>query len=301
MTSGQKKSSKDPFEIETAELTGGISGFTLPVESYSLLPSLTLRRTYAHLIAPFLLAMGPPIEPNRFHRGPWVALGEGGISVYVELQLDAQIYPLGFDRVNTVWFVVALLRLRSMQPIQLVVLCDRSFATIKDAPDAANLLPVEVNLRQLEKAPSRKVTIEDLDWIKANISSADELMKDDVFNRAMLTLDRAIAIRDLGAGIVIAWASIETLFRPGKSRITSRICRALAAFLAPAGPERDRLFTIVSASYEARGGVSHAGEMPEIEQFQIAFGLARDALIKAIEQSELPNIDDLLENWRAGN
>lgn len=289
---------KDAFDLHSADLFGGISGFPLPVKHFELLPGLTLARTYAHLIAPFIMAFSPPEKPRSPHPGPWAALREGGLTILVEIKLDAGASPLGFDRLNTLWFVVALLRLRLALPLQMPVLSDRALQEVPANVEAANLLPVELNLSQLLTAPPRIPVEADLEWVRDNILAASELMKEPAFNRAMLTLDEAVAIQNPGAGIVIAWAAIETLIRPGAQRIADRVSRALAAYLHSPRPARDRAFGEIVESYGARGGAVHAGSPPEAEQFHTAFRLARAAVMRSIESAALPDVEVLLENWR---
>lgn len=205
---------------------------------------------------------------------------------------------LGFDRVNALWFIVALLRLKLALPIQMVVLADRPIQGISDSTETSNLIPVELQLQQLLTAPPQGASLSDFDWCAAHLTAGAALMKDPIFNRAFQTLDGAIHTSSPGAGIVVAWAAIETLLRPGGSQITKRLCSALAAYLHPAGPERDRAYTDISRCYEARGGAVHAGAVPEAEEFHFAFSIARRTLLKAIEQGTLPVIATLLEQWR---
>jgi hypothetical protein len=288
---------KDPFDIQTDDLFGGISGFNLPVEHYELLPGLTLSRTYAHLMAPFMMAFARPLKAGMPHPGPWASLREGGMTISVELRLDADRPPVGFDRLNTLWFVVALMRLRLALPLQMPVLSDRPFQEVPANAEVANLIPIELDIAHFR--PSLATAAEhDLLWVRNNIIAAAELMREPAFNRALQTLDRVVRSPHSGAGIVIAWASIETLIRPGSRQITARVCRALAAYLFPPGSGRDRAYGKIAASYEARGGAAHAGALPESEQYQSAFQLAREAIMNAIEQRALPNVEDLLERWR---
>lgn len=286
------------FDIDTADLYGGIAGFPLPLQRFEILPGLTLSRTYAHLIAPLLVAFSPPEKKGTPHPSPWASLNERVLTILVEVTLNAKAAPLSFNRLNTLWFVVALLRLRLMLPLQMPVLADRPFQRVPDDVMVANLFPVELNLSQRSIAARGKATEEDLIWLRENIVTADGLMRNPVFNRAVQTFDAAIALQHSGAGIVIAWASIEILIRPGSRQITERVCRALAAHLYTPGPGRDRAFAKIAACYQARGGAAHAGMIPEEEQFYSAFHLARAALLKTIEEGFLPNVDLLLERWR---
>ncbi|WP_324913035.1 hypothetical protein [Ramlibacter sp.] len=288
---------KDAFDIGTDTLYGAIGGLELHCPHFDLLPGLRLRSTFCRVIAPYLMAFAPPPRPGLPHPNPWVALGEGGLTVLTELELTADAEAIGFDRLNTVWFVVALLRLRLGQPLQVPVIADRPFSVVKSAPESANIIPVELGAPLVRTTPHRGATQSDLQWIQSHLRAAAALMQDPIFNRALQTFDRAVAVPYPGAGIVIAWASIESLLRPGQQRITERLCRALATLLHPPGSTRDRAFTEIAACYEARGGAAHAGHMPDTKQFTKAFDLARAALMATIEQGRLPCRDELLRRW----
>lgn len=289
---------KASFDLARDPLFGGIAGLELPVDEFEIAPGLSVAKTYAHLMAPFVLAFARPDRPSAHHPGPWASLHGRGLDITTEVRVAEGAEPLRFDRLNTLWIVVALLRLRLAQPLQMVLLADRPLNTVPADVALANLLPIELDLTRPITAPKRSVDQADLDWLKLHLTTADTLMVDPVFNRAFRTLDQAVAIANAGAGIVIAWAAIEALLRPGAQRITDRVSRALAAHLHPPGPARDHAFGVIVKSYEARGGAAHAGRTPEAEQFQTAFALAGTAFIATIEAGQLPDIDLLLERWR---
>lgn len=222
---------RDAFDPRTDRLFGGISGVPVPAGDFCLGHGLTLRRTYAKLTAPLILAFAPPPTPSAPSPGPWAAVGEKSLVVLAELEMEGQA-TLGFDRINTLWFVVALLRLKLALPIAMPVLSDRPFHLVPYDADKANIFAVEVQFQQLLTAsPDREPSRENFDWLRENLLAASELMTDSVFRRSFQTLDGAIQSPNAGAGIVSAWASLETLIRPGNTRITERICRSLAAYL----------------------------------------------------------------------
>lgn len=71
----------------------------------------------------------------------------------------------------------------------------------------------------------------------------------------------------VGAGIVMTWAAIETLIQPGRQNLTKKLAAAIAAYLEPPCPARDRLFQRVRSLYEARGGTAHPAYQPEPDAF----------------------------------
>lgn len=288
---------KDEFDIQSDTLFGGLAHLHLPAPSASLGDGIVLRSVYARLIAPYLLAFSPPAKPNAPHPGPWTAIGEGGLTITTEIELARSALPLNFDRLNSLWFIVALLRLRSALPIQMPVLSDRPIDQLAEATETANIVAVELQYRQLITAPPRSLEISDLDWVRCHLPFAAAMMQDPIFNRAFQTLDSASHSIGTGAGIVTVWASVETLLQLGDGQITARLCRALAAYLCKPGPDRDRAFGAIERSYRARGGAAHAGVRPEITELQQAFALARGAFIRSIESRRMPDLNDLLAQW----
>lgn len=270
----------------------------LPCGTFEIAPGIVLSPTYVAITAPLILAFSPPIVDHAPHPGPWAALSASGLLVTTQIELTREARPLGgFDRLNDIWFLVAMIRLRTGQAIQMPFVSDRPLADIAADTESANTLAVEVDLSRPLTARTTTITLEDLEWVRDNIIYAADLMRTPIFNRAFQTLDRAHAINSRGAGIVIAWAAIETLLRPGEKQITKRLCRSLACLIAGAGPTRDRTYNEIATSYKARGGAAHAGAIPEQAQFQTAFQLARQAVCKVIETKALPDIEELLARW----
>ena len=82
----------------------------------------------------------PPNTAYRITLSGLVLLRPGGLILLPPLTMDAEIEialrqgtrPTGFDRLNTLWWIVALLRLSSGAPLKLPVVSDVSFSVIAD-------------------------------------------------------------------------------------------------------------------------------------------------------------------------
>jgi hypothetical protein len=140
------------FDPNTDELFGGIAGLNLPIARYELEPGIVLSQTFAHVNLSAVMACAPPNKPRAPHPGPWAALTEQGIKIAVQLSLAAGGPPLGFDRLNTLWFVIALLRLRLATPVLMAVIADRPFQGVPKDTEAAHLITVELHPLQLRKS-----------------------------------------------------------------------------------------------------------------------------------------------------
>src|SRR5215207_10645119 len=110
---------------ERVPLFGGISGLRLEVPEFRLCDGFFARDTFAHVFAPYIVAFGKPKTPHAPHPGPWVAAKGGlGFDVMIELSLAQDVRPTGFDRLNTLWWVLALVRLITTASARMPVVSD---------------------------------------------------------------------------------------------------------------------------------------------------------------------------------
>ena len=286
---------------EDLPLFGGLTGASLGVDEFQICEGLVIRRTYAHLMSPFLLAFRRPELIGQHHPGPWKATRGGlWLDVEVEVALDRGVRPTGFDRLNTLWWILALLRLSTGAKLRMPVVSDTSFSTIAGSSIEPSLWPVETLPRQFLAAPDppRVLAANHLRWVRDVFRSGSRLMSDRAFGCAFQTFDNAIWAHSAGSAIVMIWAGLETLIRPGRQQVTKKLASALAALLEPSGAERERLFQRLSCLYKARGSSAHASRSPEAQQLMESFGIARRSFIACIDNQELPNATKLHEMWR---
>ena len=123
-------------------------------------------------------------------------------------------------------------------------------------------------------------------------------MNDVAFSRAFQAFDGAIWAHSAGSALVALWAAVETLARPGRTGITKRLGRAVAALLDPPGAERRRMYQRVESLYEARSGSAHASRAPEAVQLVSSFDIARRSFIACMEREALPNAEQLQDDWK---
>src|SRR3990172_9239218 len=96
------------------DLYAGLAGVEFREDEFDFGQGIVLSKTYAHLMAPFLMAFARA-EPGRPHPAPWKP-ASGGFGFDIEAELfvpgNAKV-PDWFDNVNTVWWIAALLRLKA--------------------------------------------------------------------------------------------------------------------------------------------------------------------------------------------
>ncbi|HEX6978277.1 MAG TPA: hypothetical protein VF342_03170 [Alphaproteobacteria bacterium] len=290
-----------PAHPERVPLYGGISGLPLAIPEFVLCDGLVIRETFAHVMAPYLMAFAKPKKRGAPHPSPWKAARGGlGFDITVEVALAQSSRPTGLDRLNTLWWVLALLRLKTGAPLRMPVVSDIAFAAIPSSSVEPNLWTIEMPPRQFRtiRHPPKEILTEHLEWVRDTLVAGAPLLDDAGFNRAFQTFDSAIWAHSPGSAVIMAWASLETLFRPGRRQITKTLASCIAAFLYPAGPERDRAYQWIERLYEARGNAAHAAQVPEAQQLLDSFELARRSLSKCLDSRSLPEAEELLARWK---
>jgi hypothetical protein len=223
-----------------------------------------------------------------------------GFDVTIEVGLSLGAQPTSIDRLNTLWWVLALFRLISGAAIRMPVISNILFAVIPTTSLEPTLWTIEMLPRQLRmmKKPPVEISLTLLEWVRDVLVPGATLLNDSNFSRAFQTFDGAIWLRSLGSAILMVWASIETLFRPGRRNITKILAASVASFLFPPGPERDRAYNRVAALYEARGNAAHDAQIPESEQLFESFDVGRRTFAKCLELGQTPDCNLLMANWK---
>jgi len=291
-----------PSDPNHVALFGGICGVPLSVPDFTICDGLLIRQTFAHVMAPYLLAFAPPKKRGAPHPAPWKSARGGlGFDVTVEIMLTENCRPTGFDRINTLWWVLALLRLATGAPLRMTVFSNMAFAAVPESSTEPVFWTVEMPPHQLclVRNPPTAISVAHLEWVRKSLVDGAVLMDTEHFNRVVQTFDSAIWAHSLGSAIVMVWAAIETLFRPGWWQITKTLSKCIATYLYPAGGDRDRAYQKVEQLYEARGSAAHNSYVPESEQLFDSFQIARRCIVKCIDDRLLPDADDLVRRWKA--
>lgn len=280
-------------------LFGGVAGIKLSKPSLTIVPGFELRATYAKIFAPYMMAFRRP-GPGAEYGEPWRA-ARGGISIEISIEafLEDRVRPTGLNRLNTLWWLLALIRLRTGANARMPVISNMEFRDVVLSKVEPSLLTIEMSPHQIQTVqnPPSEISSEDLDWICQNFVSGSTLLEAQNFYRSILTFDNAVWAQNSGSAILMIWAAMECLFRPGRQGITKALSSLLASYLHPPGSGRDREFRNVYDLYNARGAAVHDAKHPEIDELRNSFLIARRVLIQCIERRELPNNQVLRRKW----
>lgn len=292
-----------PFEPADDALFAGINGARLGVPEFAIAPGLIIRETFAHVFGPYMMSFGKPGNPNAPHPGPWRAVSGGiGFDIGIELQLDASEQPTGFDRLNTLWWTLALLRLYSAAPLRMHVIANMPFRAAQDSATEPVFLTAEPFGKRLGATinPPSALDASHLEWVKASLVSGDSLMKVEHFNRSFRAFDFAFWAHDISSATIMVWAALQTLYRPSGSRdVGKALSSAIATALKPAGAERESYQQRLATLYAQRGEGVHDSQRLGLRTFLESVEAARLSFICCIDAGAVPDCDALVAQWKA--
>ncbi len=274
----------------------GLSGIALEEESFELGKGVVLSRTYAHLMAPFLMAF-KPAPPGGAHPAPWKAASGGfGFDVTAELLIprtSADTHELRIEIARTILF---LLRLGVNPATTLPVFSSHPFASLPEAPDnETRLLPYEVQRRHFPLGVSGgEVTASSALWIKQRWPTIHRLSsKNAEFSLAIDAIDSGQFVQNHALTMVSLWGALEALFSPATTELKFRVSALIASFLEAPGNDRAALQRKISKLYDKRSAAAHGKPKHQAEDLLESFSLLRRVLMKIIDIGEVPTKESL--------
>jgi hypothetical protein len=278
------------------DLFAGIAGAELNIDQFELGHAVTISKTFSHIFAPFLIAFDRPRPPWDFHPPPWKAVSGGlGFDIEAELYVPKDLaVPDWFDRLNTVWWLLALLRLRATPLALCPVIASVSFGAA--ASENTEFWPVEIRSHRLipEPNPRKAIDEDELVWVRDHWVAGGRLFyANPALNVAFQAFDQCHWTPDASLALVALWGALERLFSPSHNELRFRVPATIAAYLKPPGAERHELFTQVKRLYDARSEAAHGGRSRDKKALAETYALARRVLIAILEAAHVPSREEL--------
>ena len=276
---------------------GGLAGATLEPLAFSLPGGVELRRTYAHLMAHFILAFERP-APRAHHPGPWKSANAGlTFDVEVEVFVPGDLaLEKWFDPLNSIWWTAALLRLRASPLIRVPVFSADPLASLGEAKGDARVRVLETQPRALVEEGSPAVVLKDseLSWLASYWLSGGRLFREHPnFGNAFMAFDQSIWSSSFGMGLVQLWGAFELLFATSRYRKTAQLGSRVSAYLEPQGESRDALKKQVESLYDSRSDAAHGNPAGQDEAFFSSYSLLRRVILRMLESDYVLAIEDL--------
>jgi hypothetical protein len=284
------------MDLNLIDLYAGMSGFALEPERFELGQGAVISQTYAHFMAPFMMAFAPAL-PGKPHPTPWKsARGGFGIDIFAELYLPATCKLEYIDRLNSVWWISALLRLKGTTNVFVPILSSERFASIPAIKEEPILWPIEIHTSRL--FPDRsddlpKIGAAELEWVAEVWQGASALLTNEDFSFALQAVDFSIWNSNPALALLSVWGALERLFSPSKQELSFRVSANIASFLEPPGRERYNCFKGIKTLYDHRSKAAHGDGKSGMAPYAESFAIARRALIKMIDARYVPAKKDL--------
>ena len=289
----------------SSSLYGGVTGATLQVNNFCFGKGVTIASTYAHLMAPYIMAFerAQPSQPNP---APWKTV-EGGMSfdIEAELYVPLDFSPTDwFSRVGTMWWLTTLLKLRATPRLFTPVVSNTPFSKSSQFDANSRVWPVEVYTHRLliEPAAQDIVSLDALNWVRDYWFNGGLLMNQNPeLSMLGMALERCAYAGSPSLAMLLLWGALENLFGPGRDELRFRISTLIACYLEPPGETRLRLQEEVAGLYDSRSAVTHGrklitygwtidGDDPLVPTYK----LARRVFLKILEENHVPANQELL-------
>jgi hypothetical protein len=283
------------------DIYAGLAGMEPDFDVIDFGHGVILRRTYAHLMAPYLMAF-KPAPPGKHHPAPWIAASGGfGIDITAEL-----FVPKAFNHGQSTTYelartIVALIRMWATPAITFPIVSDTAFSSVaaKGSDKNTNLQPIETDPRyfHLVKEGGLKVTAENLRWVVDHWSNAYKLRTEKAeLSLAIDALDSGQFVKNPSLILVSLWGALESLFSPDKaSELSFRVSAFIACYLEPPGKTRQKLQKDIKSLYIHRSKAAHGGGKSDLSAVAGTFNLLRRVLIDMVKNNHVPNQKDLEE------
>ena len=263
------------------------------METFHFGEGIVLSKTFAHLMAPFVMAFAPA-EPGKPHPAPWKAAQGGfGFDVLAQLEVPKEFQPpRWFDRINTVWWFAALLRLHATPLVSVPVIASEPFSKALEIEHDIQFWPIEAEPRRLvlERDPSATISEPALRWIRDHWRGGGLLMHEsDEFNLLMQALDQSLFARSVELALLSLWGALEAVFSPGRNELRFRVTALIATFLEPPGQERRALQRRLVKLYDSRSAAAHGRAESLLEPLLDTYSIIKRVVTKIIEQNRVPS------------
>jgi hypothetical protein len=283
------------MDLLREQIYAGLANLPSEIGEVDFGSGICLRRTYAYLTAPFLMAFSPA-PPNGSHPAPWAAV-KGGLSLDITYELhvpESFSPPNFFDRLNTAWWITSLLRLTISPRVHVAVITNKPFKDVPDDWKNADLIPLEAFTHRYHgKLYHTENVSDEVAWVVSHWRNSQALMNNARFSDTYQALDSIWVTPSASLALLTLWGALENLFSPAKQELRFRVCANIASYLEPYGPERLDLQKRLLKLYDARSSAAHGapkgleGALEETQQ------VARRVVRRMLEHRHVPTKEEL--------
>lgn len=281
--------------MQTGPIYCALAGIDLHVPFYDLGDGIFLRKTNAHLMAPFLMSF-KPINDQGYHPAPWVA-STGGYTfdIKTELFIPANSSSKKFPACDIANIIAFLLFLNVNPSTTLVAISNHPFSLSADEKIInRTIIPYQTSNHCFLLSGKEEINDNIINWVRDNWKTALQLFHtSSEFSLAVNSLMNSQFFESSAMSLVSLWAAIEALFSPSKSELKFRISALVSTFLEERGDERYILQKRVAKLYDKRSSAAHGLPKQSADDLLMTINLLRDILFKILEDKIVPDKKNL--------
>lgn len=277
----------------------GLTNVKLDAPAYDLGNGVMLTETYAHLMAPHLMAFDRPASKGE-HNGGEIRAAQGGFGYDIEVQLTiprGPPMPGELSVEDTVWWIIVLLRLSHYPFLMAPALCDVPFGRALHVQTPPTIAPYETVPRIVQPATEEAglITGETVAWLRETWAKGAELLRQEPKLRtAFSSFDHCTVRGRTSSSLLAVWGGLELLFSPSPpSELRFRLAAYIAAYLEPPGAKRLSRYKEVLRLYNARSKAAHAAEGPMYGDLLQSWVVMRNVLMQIVDEAHIPTQDEL--------
>lgn len=274
----------------------GLSGLVLEKEAFELGNGITIRKTFAHLMAPYMVAFAPA-APGEPHPAPWKpARGGGGYDIVAEL-----FVPNGSTE-GDAWALqrtlTFLLRVGVNPGTTATAMASHSFSEMPRVPDnEARIMPVEAKPRVFQLIVNNSSMNEaGAKWVADRWERTHRLIGEHKeFDLGVAAIEAAQFERNGALSMMSLWAALEAMFSRERSELRFRVSSYIAAYIEPFGLARRDLQKKLSKLYDKRSATTHGAVDVDNDALFETLNVMRKVLVMMIDAGKVPTREELEE------
>lgn len=273
----------------------GLSGLVLEKEAFELGKGITIRRTFAHLMAPYVVAFAAA-NPGEAHPAPWRSLrGGAGYDIVAELFVPNSLESDAWVLQRTLTF---LLRVGVNPATTATAMASHSFSEMRGVADSeARIMPIEVKPRIFQLIIHNSSMNEAAaTWVADRWEKAHRLISEHKeFDLGVAAIEATQFEANGALSMMSLWAALEALFSRERSELRFRVSSYIAAYIEPFGPARRDLQKKLSRLYDKRSATTHGAVDVDNDALFETVNIMRKVLLMMIDAGKIPTRIELEE------
>lgn len=272
----------------------GISGLPMDDDHFDIGDGITIKRTYAHLMMPYIVAFERP-EPGKAHPAPWEAAEQqAGFDIEAELFVPEKIDGVAdWEIARALTFLLRL----GVNPAGVAPLMAshslQEFPTLKSGTPR-KLMPLEVRRRYFALVAQGSLNAANAKWLGECWRVVHRLSKESAgFDLAMAAMDAGQFEKNTSFTLVALWGALEALFAGDRNELKFRVSSNIAAYLMEYESDRGIYQKEVARIYDKRSAAVHGVPKHDNDDVLNTFTVMRAALMRMIETGKVPTREDL--------